>query len=72
MNTEIIDVCAQLGSGDKRGDILESGIMVQKILDNMDYANVLKSIIYPITWEDYKGKANLEIYKATLANPIKR
>lgn len=69
MNTEIIDVCTQLGSGDKKGDILEYGITVQKILDNMDYANVLKSIIYPITWDDYKSKANLEIYEATLKYP---
>jgi len=69
MNTKIIDVCAQLGSGDKKGDILESGITVQKILEHMDYAKVSKSVIYPVTWKNYKGKANLEICEAVEKYP---
>ena len=35
MNIEIIDSCAQLGSGDIKGDLLESNISVERIIKNL-------------------------------------
>jgi predicted TIM-barrel fold metal-dependent hydrolase len=61
MSMIIVDACAQMGSGDKAGDLLESGISVEKILGNMEFAGVSKSVIYPVTWTDY-AKGNKEIY----------
>lgn len=63
MSMKIVDVSAQAGSGDKTGDLLETGITVEKILENMDFANVSKSVIYPVTWNDYE-KGNKEIFDA--------
>jgi predicted TIM-barrel fold metal-dependent hydrolase len=61
MSNMIVDACAQLGSGDLAGDLLESGISAEMVIKNMEFAGVTKSVIYPVTWKDY-DKGNREIY----------
>ena len=64
MDFEIIDACAQLGSGDREGDLLESNISVERILNNMNHAGVTKSVIYSVTYDDYGNGANEEVFKS--------
>jgi len=68
MALRVVDACAQIGSGDRKEDILESGITPQWILSNMDAAGVRTSIIYPTTWNDYEP-ANAEIHAAVQRYP---
>lgn len=68
MTLQVVDACAQVGSGDRPGDILESGITTQRILNNMDAAGVQASILYSTTWNDYE-KANAEIHKVVKQHP---
>ncbi len=69
MELQVIDVCAQLGSGDKKGDLLEYGITATRVLENMDQAGVSKSVIFPITWNKYTEQANKEIHEAVQKFP---
>jgi predicted TIM-barrel fold metal-dependent hydrolase len=64
----IIDACTQIGSGDRAGDVLESGITVAQVLANMDAAHVDQSVLYATTWSDY-GRANAEVAEAIRTNP---
>ena len=69
MGSQIIDVCAQLGSGDKKGDLLEFGITSSRVLENMKQAGVAKSVIFPVTWTRYTDQANKEIHEAVRKYP---
>jgi predicted TIM-barrel fold metal-dependent hydrolase len=65
----IIDACAQMGTGDRKGDILESGIPPSRILANMDEGKVTKSVVFPVTWSRYVKRANKEVRKAAEKYP---
>ena len=64
----IIDACAQIGSGDRAGDVLESGITVAQVLANMDAAHVEQSVLYATTWSNYTN-ANAEVHEAVASQP---
>ena len=68
MTEGIIDACAQIGSGDRAGDVLESGITVAQVLSNMDAAGVAQSVLYATTWNDY-ARANAEVFEAVQSHP---
>jgi predicted TIM-barrel fold metal-dependent hydrolase len=68
MALQIVDACAQIGSGDRPGDVLESGVTVQQVLANMDAAGVQRSIIYSTTWTNYR-QANAEVQQAVRKHP---
>ena len=61
MTHKVWDACAQMGTGDRKGDVLESAITVERILENMDAGGVQRSVIYPVTWNHYVEKSNREI-----------
>jgi predicted TIM-barrel fold metal-dependent hydrolase len=69
MGSQIIDACAQLGSGDKKGDLLEFGITSSRVVENMEQAGVAKSVIFPVTWSRYTDQANREIHEAVRKYP---
>lgn len=69
MDAGIIDACAQMGTGDKAGDILESGIGAGRLIENMDAAGVGRSIVYTVTWDRYADRANQEIREAARELP---
>jgi predicted TIM-barrel fold metal-dependent hydrolase len=58
-----------MGSGDRKGDVLEYGITAERIIENMDAAGVSRSVIYPVTWDHYGEKANREIAEAVKKFP---
>ena len=64
MESKTIDACAQIGLGDRKGDLLESNISTERILNNMDHAGVTKSVIYSVTYNDYSSGANEEVLEA--------
>jgi predicted TIM-barrel fold metal-dependent hydrolase len=68
MAQHIVDACAQLGSGDRPGDVLESGVTVQHVLTNMKAAKVGRSVLYSTTWTNYR-MANAEIGQAVRDYP---
>lgn len=69
MSHKVWDACAQMGSGDRKGDVLESGIPVERILEYMDAAGVERSIVYSVTWDTYGEKSNKEIADAVRTHP---
>ncbi len=69
MESKTIDACAQIGLGDRKGDLLESNISTERILNNMDHAGVTKSVIYSVTYKDYSSTANEEVFKVIEKNP---
>jgi predicted TIM-barrel fold metal-dependent hydrolase len=69
MAGQIIDACAQMGSGDKTGDLLEYDIKPERVLQNMDQAGISKSVVFPITWNRYTAAANREIAEAVKTHP---
>ncbi len=69
MKHTVWDACAQMGSGDRKGDVLESSISVDRILENMDAGGVEKSIVYSVTWNTYGEKSNREIADAVKKQP---
>ena len=70
MAVKIFDACAQLGAGDRAGDLLESGISADVILRNMDFANVERSVVYSVTCDDYE-KSNGEVAEISGKYPEK-
>jgi predicted TIM-barrel fold metal-dependent hydrolase len=71
MTHKVWDACAQMGSGDRKGDVLESAITAERILENMDAAGVERSVVYPVTWNTYVEKSNREIADAVEKNPTR-
>jgi predicted TIM-barrel fold metal-dependent hydrolase len=69
MAPQTIDACAQMGSGDKKGDLLEYAITAERILQNMEQAGISRSVVFPITWSRYGEKANREISEAVKKHP---
>jgi predicted TIM-barrel fold metal-dependent hydrolase len=69
MTHKVWDACAQMGSGDRKGDVLEYGITAERIIENMDAAGVSRSVIFPVTWNTYGEKANREIAEAVKKYP---
>ncbi len=69
MTHKVWDVCAQMGTGDRKGDVLESAITAERILENMDAGGVQRSVIYPVTWNHYVEKSNREIADAAAKHP---
>ncbi len=69
MDVTIIDACTQMGTGDRKGDILESGIKAGRLLVNMDAAGVARTVVYPVTWDRYTDKANQEVQEAARKHP---
>jgi len=69
MTHKVWDACAQMGTGDRNGDVLESAITVERILENMDAGGVARSVIYPVTWNRYVEKSSREIADAVKKHP---
>jgi predicted TIM-barrel fold metal-dependent hydrolase len=69
MAGKVWDACAQMGTGDRKGDVLESAITAERILENMDAGGVEKSIVYSVTWDRYDEKSNREIADAVKKHP---
>ena len=69
MAVTIIDACTQLGTGDREGDILESGIQAERLLANMEAADVARAVVYPVTWDRYTDQANREVHEAARRHP---
>jgi predicted TIM-barrel fold metal-dependent hydrolase len=71
MTDKVWDACAQIGSGDRKGDVLESAITTERILQNMDAAGVSRSVVSPVTWNQYGEKSNREIAEAVDKHPAR-
>jgi uncharacterized protein len=65
----IVDACAQMGSGDRAGDVLEYQISPERIIENMNAAGVARSVVFPVTWNKFSERSNQEIADAVKKYP---